>query len=938
MPLPHLQRPSAVLDALDASALPLVPMLGEIEAALARRGLAVLVAEPGSGKSTLVPLRLAAGSVLPAGKILVLEPRRVAAASVATRAAEYSGGPCGGAVGYRVRLESRTSRATVVEYLTEGMLTRRLQADPALAGVSVVVFDEFHERSAAADLALALALDARALGASFAILVMSATMDAQAVAAFLADSAGPVPVLDCPGAVFPVDTRYRPVPGRGRVGPELVAALPAILSETQGDVLAFLPGAGEIADATSAAGRELARFGVEVRPLHGSLPLALQREVLVPRAAGAPRRVILATNVAETSLTVPGVRVVVDAGLVRLLRYQERSGMDRLSLEAASQRSCDQRRGRAGRTAPGSCYRLWSPDNPRPRDTEPELLRTELSEVLLDCALWGVRDLGSLRFLDPPRRESWAAAAELLRELGALDAEGGPTERGAALARLGVHPRLGVVVLQGARSGRGDLACAAAAFLSDRDASGLRDEADLSLRLELLRRGSQGANRYGAAAGDGPGRADGARSGSQDGGAWGPSAWEEDIRRGFRAGRDSSVEAWRRRTFSLAQDLRSRLLGLDHGEKSRGTSGAALRGPGAEEGWASGGSTAPAGAHAATGQRGLSWSADDEAELGPLVAPGYPDRVAKLQDSGRFRFPSGREARLDGALAREEWIVAPEVDAGERLGRVRLASPLAAADAEAALGSRLVVERVLEWSGLVPRAVELRVAGRLALSRRRVAAEAGEVGESLARRVAAEGLSILPWDDSGGEPLRRLQRIRFYLAAQGGGSGGPGAADLGAAEFGAFSDAALVAEAASWLGPFLSVSGPALDGPSLSAALDYRLGAAAGRLDSLVPERLETPAGTKRRVDYASGEPVLEGRIQEFFGMADTPRILGAPAVLRLLSPAERPIQITRDLASFWSTTYAEVRKELRGRYPRHYWPEDPLQAEPTSRPKRRGT
>ncbi len=502
------QEAAEVRAALSATSLPLVPRLDEVAAALASRRLAVLRADPGSGKSTLLPLALMASGAFSGSRILMLEPRRVAAVSVAARMADLLGERVGGRVGYAVRSERRAGPTTRVEVVTEGLLVRRLLADPALEGVGAVVFDEFHERSIHTDLALALCLDLRRLRPDLALLAMSATMDAGRLTEFLAsaDAEGsgvPVPLIDCPGRPYPVAVEHRPLPGRGRLGEETAAAVLRCLSErTDGvasgadDVLVFLPGRREIEDAAAVLRGELGRGDTEVRTLHGSLSLAEQRDVLAPLApgGGVSRRVILATNIAETSLTVPGVGIVVDSGMVRVQRFHLPTGLDRLVLERASERSCDQRAGRAGRLGPGRCLRLWAPADSRPRDTDPEILRTDVASLVLDCALWGVRRPADLCWLDPPADSSWEASAALLRALGALDASGGATPRGERMSRLGVHPRLAAVALEGERAGRTALACACAAALSDRDGSQVRDDAEFRRRLALLR-GAGGSDR-----------------------------------------------------------------------------------------------------------------------------------------------------------------------------------------------------------------------------------------------------------------------------------------------------------------------------------------------------------------------------------------------------------------------------------------------------------
>lgn len=861
-----ISRTFSVREALHATGLPLVPRLDDVVTALAERGAAVLRADPGSGKSTLVPLALMDSPRFP-GRIVMLEPRRVAALAVASRMADLIGEEPGGRVGYAVRLQRRVGPETRVEVVTEGLLTRRLIADPALDGVSVVIFDEFHERSIHADLALALILDLRRLRPDLAVLVMSATMDAAETAAFLASadedaSASPggdasVPVIEVPLKPFPVRLAYRPLPGRDRLGREAAAAAARVVAETEaGDVLVFLPGRREIEDCRTELRRLLP--AVEVRALYGAMPLEAQNEVIgkAPRNGGTAsvRRVIAATNIAETSLTVAGVRAVVDSGWVRVQRRHPGSGLDRLSLERCSGRSADQRSGRAGRLGPGFCVRLWDErDRPPPR-TEPEILREDLAPLVLDCALWGVRSRGDLRWLDPPEADAWDAAREGLIALGALDEQGAPTGRGRRMASLGVHPRLAALVLAGAEAGKTELACAAAAVLADRDLSLIRADADLSRRLAVLR-----------------GAADSAPIGET------PSA---DA---------ASTAAWRARTRDTAADLAARL-----GQQPRA--------------------------------RTL-WSAADEPTIGSLLAAAFPDRIGKLQASGTFRFPSGREARVHGPLADAEWLVAPEADAGERSGTIHLASRLDRTDAERALSiaypASVIPGIEIYWTGLIPRARAVRRAGRLEVAESRIGLDAPGVEAAVRASFAAFDFSALPWD-----PASRgfLDRARWRAAAL-------NDADARAR----LSPQTLASSLDQWLGPFLRIESgrDAVDAATLLEALRAYLGwETASEIDRLVPERLPTPAGTRRRVDYGGAVPVLELRIQECFGLAESPRILGTRVLLKLLSPAERPLQTTDDLASFWKNTYPEIRRELRGRYPRHYWPENPLEAEATSRPR----
>ncbi|MFA6505097.1 MAG: ATP-dependent helicase HrpB [Treponemataceae bacterium] len=867
--------------------LPLVPRLEEIVSALADRRLAVVRADPGSGKSTLLPLALLDADFCSEGRVLMLEPRRVAAVSVAVRMADLLSEAVGERVGYSVRLERRVGKNTRVEVVTEGLLVRRLLADPALEGVAVVIFDEFHERSIHTDLALALCLDLRRLRPELALLVMSATMDGERVSTFLAgadtEASGntvPVPLIDCPGRPYPVSVEYRPLPGKRWLGTETADAVLRYFVESGtnlsggsgggttgnfGDALVFLPGRREIDDAASSLRGALSVSGdtsVEVRILHGSMPLSEQRDLLRPRAAAADtkkRRVVFATNIAETSLTVPGVTTVIDAGMVKTQRFHISTGLDRLVLERASERACDQRTGRAGRLGPGRCIRLWDPIDARPRETEAEILRSDVASLVLDCSLWGVRKQADLFWLDPPSTSSWESSCELLRGLGALDESGSPTSRGERMSRLGVHPRLAAIALEGQKEGEGALAFAAAAILSDRDGSGIRDDADIRRRLSLLRGGDR----------------------------------SESSAAGF--------ASWRSRVADLASDLSSRLGEKDSGEGFR-----------------------------------FLWNAEAEGSVGLLLLAGFPDRVARRQEALTFRFPSGREVRVDGTLKGEEWLVIVDAEAGERTGIARLAAPIGREDAE-----RILVQTYpeaesgewrIEWEGLVPRAKLVRRAGRLSLGERRAPAPSDVLAASFAELLVKGGLAVLPWGEGAGSPLNFRSRSLFWAKA------------VGKKEFtNKLSDSSLIGDAPLWLGPFLRADGKAgasvIDSSSLLDALRALIGwEYATRIDKEAPERLETPAGTKRLLRYSEDSVALEVRIQEVFGLDRTPRVAGIPVLLRLLSPAERPLQTTDDLAGFWRNTYAEVRKEMRGRYPRHYWPEDPLVAEPTARPKPRGT
>jgi ATP-dependent helicase HrpB len=772
-----------------------------------------------------------------ARRILMLEPRRAAVLGIASRMAELLGERPGERIGYAVRLLRKRSPRTRIEVLTEGLLIRRLQKDPGLAGVSTVIFDEFHERSVHTDLALSFMLDLRRLGAETRLLIMSATMDARRIAGFI-DSVENrtgdkrVPVIDCPGRSYPVDIRYRPLPEKAPLGIETAAVLRDLL-ETGPDrrVLVFLPGKREIGDAAAFLSAHLSEKDFEILPLHGGLPLARQRLVLAPPKT-KKGRIILSTNVAESALTVPGITLVVDTGYARIEKYHIPTAMNRLSLEPISLQSAEQRAGRAGRLGPGRCVRLWDESLPRPPQTECEIRRIDLSGLVLECLLWGIRSRDDLPWLDPPPEAAWSRALELLRDLGALDDQGGPSGRGRELAALGLGPRLGTLCLAGRDAGKAPLACAAAAILADRDGSGIREDADFSRRLSMVR------NKPG--------------------------------------------HGWVRGILETAGDLLRR-LGL------------------AEE--------------------ALVWDSGDEADTGELLAAAFPDRIARRQERegpDKFRFVSGREARVQGPLGKEEWLVAPEADAGERTGSIRLAAPLSPESALALLEPQIRLEEEIRWKGLVPRSTLSRYAGRLLISREQGPASREGILRALPDLLADQGITVLPWDAEKGEPQRLLDRIRFFLA-QGGTARG--------AEF---SEEALIRDASLWLAAAIPEErersrSPVVDGPGLVRSLLSRFGwEQKPLLDSRAPEYFSLPGGKRRLLDYGSGEPVLRVRLQEAFGIDGERRIMGIPVVFHLLSPAARPIQITRDLAGFWSGSYAAVRREMRGRYPKHPWPEDP--------------
>ncbi|MDR3162181.1 MAG: ATP-dependent helicase HrpB [Spirochaetaceae bacterium] len=826
---------------LEETGLPLVPRLAGICGALEERKTAVVRADPGSGKSTLLPLALL-DRTSGEGRIVMLEGRRAAAAGIAGRMAELLGEQVGERIGYSVRMERRLSPRTRVEVLTEGLLVRRIQGDPGLRGISTVIFDEFHERSVHTDLALALILDLRRMGLAVRLLIMSATMDASRIGAFIDAAedrrgADKTPVFDCPGRRFPVKTEYRPIPGKGPLGAECGRALLPLLREgEEGDVLVFLPGKGEIAAAARVLQEAGLPSGTRLLPLHGGLPLARQREVIA--GGGTGRRVILSTNVAETALTVPGVTLVVDSGYARIERFHLPTGMNRLVREPVSLQAADQRAGRAGRLMPGRCVRLWEEAAPRPAETDREIHRIDLAGLVLECLLWGVRRREELPWPDMPPEGAWDRALDLLRRLGAADGEGKATPRGREMARLGLHPRLGALCLAGDAAGQGALAAAGAAILSERDGSAVTGDADFRRRLALIRQPG------------GPG-------------AEPPVYWARSVR-------TAAAELLRR-------------LGRDSA---------------------------------------LSWTAAEEASVGELLKAAFPDRIARRQESSAFRLSSGREGTVQGPLAAAEWIVAVEADAGERAARIDLAAPLSPEGALEALEGELLTETAIEWKDLVPRSVVTRRAGRLLISETRRPSLRAEVIPELPALLREKTLGVLPWEDGA---RRLLDRIRFFAAFSAASSGRRGPS----CEAASWTDEALAETASQWIGPLVwdgneQGRGPVIEGAGLRRALEGRLGfSLLSELDRAVPAVFTLPRGKQRPLDYACGEPVLRCRLQDAFGINEIPRILGVPLVFHLLSPADRPIQITSDLPGFWAGSYAQVRKEMRGRYPKHAWPEE---------------
>jgi ATP-dependent helicase HrpB len=815
--------------------LPIHAALGALTDALAERNCAVLVAPPGAGKTTVVPLALLNQPWANAGKIIVLEPRRIAARAAAERMANTLGERAGETVGYRVRLQSKVSAKTLIEVVTEGVFTRMILGDPGLDRVAAVLFDEFHERSLDADLGLALARDAQGLlREDLRILVMSATLDGARISALLGDA----PVIESQGRQFPVDTRYL---GRDqRLGLEDQTARAALkaLAEEEGGVLAFLPGQGEIRRAERLIAERLRDPMVDIAPLYGALDPAAQDRAIAPSPPGR-RKIVLATSIAETSLTIAGVRVVIDAGLSRVPRFDPASGLTRLATVRVSRAAADQRRGRAGRTEPGVCYRLWDEAETRalPAFERPEILEADLSGLALDLARWGARGPAGLGLLDQPPAAAFAEARALLTRLQALDAEGGLTAHGEALAQLPLPPRLAHMVIRGAAAGLAERAARIAALISERGLGG----ADI--------------------------------------------------------------------------DLRSRLQHLDRDRTPRAADARALAARWAKQ----------AGRASGQGGEGLS--------DGLLLAEAYPDRIAKARGPlGEFQLATGRGVHMDpaDALAREPWLAVGDLGGGGARDRVLLAAPLDEAELIAAFSGRIQTEDVLEADAKGKlRARRRQRLDRLVLSERLIDnPDPAMIAQALIGQLRDQGLGVLAW----GEAASRLRARAAFLRAL----GETGVPDL--------SDAALEARLEAWFTPLLvgrsslaEISPASLDA-ALRALIDWPQ---QQTLDRLAPERWITPAGTGAAIDYAAeAGPSVEMRVQELFGLDRHPAVADGkvPLTLVLLSPARRPIQVTRDLPGFWRGSWKAVRADLRGRYPKHPWPEDPLAEAPTTRAKPRGT
>jgi ATP-dependent helicase HrpB len=821
--------------AVALNSLPVDEALPRLKEALLRSNAAVLVAPPGAGKTTRVPLALLDAPRLGSGKIIMQEPRRLAARAAARRMAATLGEQVGETVGYRVRLDTKVGPRTRIEVVTDGLFLRMLQDDPSLDGVGCLIFDELHERGLETDLSFALVREAQAaLREDLRVIAMSATLDPGPVAERL----GSAPVVESAGRMFPVDTIYLDRDPAGRIEDVVASTVRRALGEQPGSALVFLPGVGEIRRVEERLG-DLGP-AVDIAPLYGDLSPAEQDRAIAPSPTGR-RKVVLATSIAETSLTIEGVRLVIDSGLMRVPRFSPQSGMTRLETLRVSQASADQRRGRAGRLEPGACYRLWTEAAQRGLlpFTPPEILDADLAPLALELAVWGA-SADALPWLTSPPAASLATAQALLADLGAIDDAGLVTPHGRAMARLGQHPRLAHLVLHGRSLGQARIAALLAAILSERDflrlPPGQRD-VDLRHRVDI------------------------ALSGKRDG------------------------------ALRLIQEAARRLMPRDSRNET-----------------------------------------PDVARTGALLALAYPDRIGRRRagTAGRYLLSGGRGAALPEGdpLATEEFLVVADLDGSAQDSRIFLAAPITLDDIEELYARRIVSEEIVRWSE--------RDGAVLARRRRRLGAllledkplrqpDPQALRQAMIEGVRQLGVSALPWTD---ELAGWRQRVMFLRQRD--------------ASWPDLSDTALGESLEDWLLPFLD----GLSRRDHLARLDLDAAVKAlvpwdrrRELDRLAPTHVEVPSGSRVPIAYDNAaEPTLAVRLQEMFGLVDTPRIAGdtVPLTIHLLSPARRPVQVTRDLASFWANGYRAVKAELKGRYPRHYWPDDPLVAEPTARAKPR--
>lgn len=834
--------------------LPIESIIPELQQTLRKGPNAILSASPGAGKTTCVPLALLHELWLKGQKIIMLEPRRLAARTAAMRMSDMLGEKVGETVGYRTRLDTKVSSKTRIEVLTEGILTRLLQDDPSLEEVGLLIFDEFHERSIHADTGLAFSLQSQdLLREDLRILVMSATLEEEPLSRLL----GNAPVIFCEGKIYPVETHYLPRERKGeaRKGQHLISQVKATilkaLREESGDLLVFLPGAGEIRGLEKALKESAIEDNIHIAPLYGNLSKEEQDRAILPSPSGQ-RKIVLATSIAETSLTIEGIRIVIDSGLMRVSRFSPGSGMSRLETIAVTKDSAHQRRGRAGRLEAGLCYRLWTEEKDRllKAHGSPEILEADLSSLALELALWGVKESDELKWLNTPPKAAFSHAGELLVLLEAIDEKGYITPLGKEMCRLPLHPRLAHMVLKGNSLGLGSLACHIAALLTERDVIRLEQgisQSDVRLRMDALHEGKQAL-----------------LEGMQlDNGAC-------------------------RQVRQLADQLRKRLT--------------------------------------------LSEGKEDRDKTGLLLAFAYPDRIAgKRQGSeNRYVMSNGKGVFFPyyDMLSKESYLVAPSLDGNAREARIFLAAPIQLEALEKYFPSLVKEKEIISWDKTkkaVSARKEKRLAQLLLKEEALTAIDNEKVLEIFIEGIREEGIDALPWDKASRKFQERLVFMHHWDS-----------------QFPDFSDQSLTENMETllvpWVGGMWRLSQiKQLDLKAIFLALlSYEQKQA---LEHLAPTHWTVPSGSHIPIDYIDPEkPVLAVRLQELFGLEQTPTIAGGKKTLtlHLLSPAHRPIQVTEDLANFWENTYFDVKKELKGRYPKHEWPDDPLQAIPTNRAKRR--
>ncbi len=882
-------------------AFPVEEKIDDIRRALAANRDVVLTAPPGSGKTTCVPPALLDEPWLNGKKIVMLEPRRLAARNCATYIARKRGEAVGGTIGYQVRLERKISAATRLEIVTEGLLTQRLLSDPELSDVGLVIFDEFHERSLPCDTAFALALEVRrALRPDLRILVMSATLDADEVAAHLGDA----DIIRAEGRMFPVETNYL-----GDMS--MTAAISKALKETDGDILCFLPGEGEIRrvqDTVDVRGRlGTGAPTIDVLPLYGALPKEEQDRVFAPSNL---RKVILATSIAETSVTIEGISTVIDSGLMRVPRFRPASGMSGLVTLPLTQDRAEQRRGRAGRVRAGVCYRLWSEgeQQSRPKKMMPEILDADLCSLVLTSAAWGALGREDLPWMTPPPASNWDQAVGLLKMLGALDGDGRLTKKGVAMAKLPMHPRLANMVLGGGRVERVD--CVEGVGVA-------------ALLAAIVEEGNRSR--------------------------------ETDIRKIAEEIKETPNRPFSKRVLQLARRFSFNAESQSRREAEMVVSGAAPQTP----------------KNSATLRLSVSALKTSTKEInnqvaseGALLALAYPDRVAKNRGNGTFRMVSGRGAFVDETdpLSKSPYLVCCELDDRAGDAKVFLGCPIDEDEIEDLFGDRVIEEPYCAWDRQNDRvkSVVRRKLGEMTLGEKPLSAADARlsvdvdtrVSEALLDGIRQKGVENLPcWTKESRQMRARMAFLSRIFAVSAGATPekagdkvlgtDPTKANKNGGEWPNPTDGAILAALPGFIGGMTKWKD--LERLDLFSVFDFIL-AEAGHdrreLDRLAPTRMEVPSGSHMLIHYEGDEPTCEVRLQECFGLMETPKVAGGkvPIVMTLLSPAQRPIQITKDLAGFWREGYQLVRKDMRGRYPKHYWPEDPFTAVATRRTVKRGT